>query len=136
MRFLEVIRRKHPPEAYHQVGPSEGRSLLVIIERLMPSVVGQREIGILYRLREEIAARLGEHRLERHYVGHERCGYRTYVRTERDVAWLRLRVALLAEAAGLRQGTVRVRLGMEGEGQDGTLPDLSGEHAMPAISQA
>ncbi len=49
--------------------------------------------------------------MERHYADGERVGHITHVRDQGDVDWLRLRVALLAERAGLRAGVLRVVAG-------------------------
>ena len=135
MRLRDVIRRTSPALPPGSADPSPARRFLVVIEGLTPAVARDCEAAIVHNLRHAIAARLGEHRLERHYVDHERIGYRTHVRDGDDAAWLRLRVALLAEAAGLRPDALRTRIGGLVEGHDGAAPDLLRDLPVVALPQ-
>lgn len=107
--IIPALRLRFPPDPPEPMGPVIGREREVWIDGLAWSICGDAEPTVLRALRAALAERFGDARLQRHYVAHERVGYLTYVRTDRDVEWLRLRVALLAERARLPAGTLRVR---------------------------
>lgn len=115
MRAASIIpsfRALFPPSPTEAHGPTHGREQEVHIDGLTWASCEDMEPRIVQALRAALIRRFGDARLERRYaaMGGPRVGYVTYVRDSRDTNWLRLFAALLAQRAGLPDGTVRVRV--------------------------
>lgn len=107
--LADRIRLRFPPPPPEPTGPTASRTVEVDINGLTWASCEAMEPRILNRLRERLVKKFGEARIERRYERGERVGYVTWVHDDRDVAWLKLTAALLADAARLPAHVLRVR---------------------------
>lgn len=112
MRFSELsarLRELLPPSSSSPVGPTPGRELEVWIDGLTPAALGLHVGDVLRFLRLNLDQRLGEHDLQVRHHNHERVGYRTWLRDDADLRWLRTRV-MAAAARWPAAACLRVRV--------------------------